>query len=60
MENLWILDLAEQDPERLLSMSEQDYRTAMAEAGFDVDELVEMFAVAVEGLIADHSSKERS
>lgn len=43
----WIFDLAEQEPERLLSMSEEEFRSAMADAGFDVEELTAQFHLSV-------------
>ena len=43
----WIFDLAEREPERLLSMSEEEFRLAMADAGFDVEELIVQFHLSV-------------
>lgn len=48
----WIFDLAERDPERLLSMSDDEFRLAMADAGLDVDELGQQFALSVDALFA--------
>ncbi|MEM9476253.1 MAG: hypothetical protein AAGA71_13235 [Pseudomonadota bacterium] len=48
----WIFDLAERDPERLLSMSDDEFRLAMADAGLDVDELIQQFALSVDALFA--------
>lgn len=52
LDRLWIFDLAERDPERLLSMSDDEFRLAMTEAGLDVDELNEQFELAVAELFA--------
>lgn len=41
----WNFDLAERDPERLLSMSNHEFRLDMADAGLDVDELSQQFAL---------------
>ncbi len=38
-----LFEEAEHDPEVLLSMSEEEFRLAIADAGFDVDELTEQF-----------------
>ncbi|MEM8972596.1 MAG: hypothetical protein AAGD43_11095, partial [Pseudomonadota bacterium] len=48
----WIFDLAERDPERLLSMSDDEFKLAMADAGLDVDELSQQFALSVDALFA--------
>ena len=52
MDQHWIFDLAELDPGRLLSMSDDEFRLAMAEAGLNVDELSEQFELAVDKLFA--------
>jgi hypothetical protein len=44
--------LAEHDPDLLLSMSEEDFRSAMADAGFDMDELAEQFHSSLGPLIS--------
>ena len=48
----WIFDQAERDPQRLLSMSDDEFRLAMADAGLDVDELGQQFALSVDALFA--------
>lgn len=53
MDQHWIFDLAEQNPERLLSLSEEEFETAMADAGFDVVELFEDFQAAVAELVSN-------
>ena len=52
MDQHWIFELAERDPEGLLSMSDDEFRAAMADAGFDVDELGQQFALAMDAFFA--------
>ncbi len=47
MRQRWIFEVAEQDPEGLLAMSEEEFRSALADAGFDADDLVEQFHSSV-------------
>ena len=47
MHQHWIFEVAEQDPERLLAMSEEEFRSALADAGFDLDDLVDQFHASV-------------
>ena len=52
MDQHWILELAEPDPDKLLSMSDEEFRSAMSDAGLDVDELAEQFYLSVRELIS--------
>lgn len=52
MDQHWLFDLAEQDPERLLSMSEEDFRRALFDAGFDADELVDLFHSTIDEMFS--------
>lgn len=48
----WVFELAEKNPEKLLKMSDDEFRDALAEAGFDAEELEEEFQSAITELIA--------
>jgi len=48
----WIFGLAESDPERLLPISDDEFRSAMADAELDADELARQFAISVDALFA--------
>ncbi len=52
MDQHWLFDLAEQDPERLLSMSKEEFRRALFDAGFDADELVELFHLSIDEMFS--------
>ena len=56
----WIFDLAEQDPERLLSLSKDEFRSTMADSGFDVEELAEQFHCSIEKLISKVRDTDRA
>lgn len=44
--------MAEDDPERLLAMSDEEFRSALADAGFDADELVKQFHLSIAELLS--------
>ena len=48
----WLFEMADNDPERLLAMSEDEFRDALADAGFDADELEEQFHVSITALLS--------
>ena len=52
MDQHWIFDLAEHDPERLLSMSEEEFSSAMADAGLDIEELTVQFHLSLRELFS--------
>lgn len=54
----WIFDLAEREPERLLEMTDEEFRTAMAEAGFDADALIQRFHISIAALLTDKKNKD--
>ncbi len=60
MHQHWIFEIAEQDPERLLAMSEEEFRSALADAGFDPDDLVDQFHESVAALFLSIQSGSES
>jgi len=51
LDQRWLFDLAEQGPELLISISEEEFRLALADAGLDVNELSQQF-----GFVLAHCS----
>ena len=49
----WIFEVAENEPERLLAMSEDEFREALSAAGFDTDELIVQFHRAIDNLFEE-------
>ena len=49
----WIFELVERDPDRLVAMTDEEFRTTLAEAGFDADALIQQFHVSIVALIED-------
>ncbi len=57
MDQHWIFDLAERDPEQLLAMSEEEFRDAISDAGYDADELVAQFNRTVTEILSGKSDR---